>query len=115
LPRAGIREPGIPGEAGDTREPEPTIRAAQVSDAETIAQIYVDSWNAGFVGLMTRRRVDTELVARWRRDISAPFPHRWWVAELAGVVVGFAGIGPSRDPIDPALCELDTIAVDPRM
>ena len=32
---------------------------------------------------------------------------------MASEIVGFAGIGPSRDPIDPELGELDTIAIDP--
>ena len=32
---------------------------------------------------------------------------------MGGVLVGFAGIGPSRDPIDPTLGELDTIAIAP--
>jgi N-acetylglutamate synthase-like GNAT family acetyltransferase len=41
-----------------------------------------------------------------------PVPHRWWVAELRGSVVGFVGTGLSRDSI-PNLGELDTIAVDP--
>jgi ribosomal protein S18 acetylase RimI-like enzyme len=29
------------------------------------------------------------------------------------MIVGFVGIAPSRDPIDPTLGEVDTIAVDP--
>lgn len=90
-----------------------TIRTAAGGDAAAVARIYVDSWNAGFAGLMPERRVDTQLIARWEKDLLAPLPHRWWVAELTGVVVGFAGIGPSRDPIIPELGELDTIAVDP--
>jgi GNAT superfamily N-acetyltransferase len=32
---------------------------------------------------------------------------------LNATVVGFVGIGPSRDPVDSALGELDTIAVRP--
>ena len=92
-----------------------TIRVADRNDAEAIAHIYIDSWNAGFRGLMPPRQIDAELVARWRRDIGAPLPRRWWVAEVAGVIVGFAGIGPSRDPIDPELGELNTIVVDPSM
>jgi N-acetylglutamate synthase-like GNAT family acetyltransferase len=91
------------------------IRAADGNDARAIAHIYIDSWNAGFRGLLPERQVDAELVVRWRRDISAPLPHRWWVAELTGMIVGFTGIGPSRDPVDPELGELDTIAVDPNM
>ncbi len=103
------------GERDRRKMREPTIRAADGNDARAIAHIYIDSWNAGFRGLMPPRQIDAELVARWRRDIGAPLPHRWWVAEVAGVIVGFAGIGPSRDPIDPELGELNTIAVDPSM
>ena len=46
-------------------------------------------------------------------DLAKSAPHRWWVAEHTGRVVGFAGIGPSRDPVGARLGELDTIAVDP--
>ena len=90
-----------------------TIRTADASDAGSIARIYVDSWNTGFVGLMPARQLTTELVARWERDLAVPLPHRWWVAEMEAALVGFVGIGPSRDPIDPTLGELDTIAVAP--
>src|SRR6516165_5017860 len=37
----------------------------------------------------------------------------WWVAKDRTEIVGFVGVGPSRDPIDVALGELDTIAVSP--
>lgn len=90
-----------------------TVRAASGDDAPRITRIYVDSWNAGFVGLMPQREVTPEFAERWRRDLTEPTPKRWWVAEQEGLAVGFAGIGPSRDPIDPNLGELDTIAVDP--
>ena len=71
------------------------------------------SWNAGFGQLMRHREVDPELIGRWRQDLASPPPSRWWVAERDGTIVGFAGIGLSRDPVDPGLGELDTIAVDP--
>ena len=71
------------------------------------------SWNAGFGPLVRRRKVDLELIRRWRRDSASPPPSHWWVAELDGTTVGFADIGPSRDPVDPSLGELNTIAVDP--
>lgn len=93
--------------------PQPTIRTAGPSDASSIARIYVDSWNMGFIGLMPARQLTTELIARWERDLAMPMPHRWWGADMNTVLVGFVGIGPSRDPIDPALGELDTIAVAP--
>ena len=96
-----------------TNKPQPTIRAAGASDTNNIARIYVDSWNIGFNGLMPARQLTTELIARWEHDLAVPTPQRWWVAEIDAVLVGFVGIGSSRDPIDPALGELDTIAVDP--
>ena len=91
------------------------IRPAVPDDAEAVARIYIDSWNAGFGDLMSQpnRTVTTELVERWRHDLAQPVPHRWWVAEHEASIIGFAGIGPSRDPVDPQLGELYTIAIDP--
>ncbi len=93
-----------------------TIRSARVADAEVVARIYIDSWNAGFGGLLLQpnREVTPEFIARWQQDLAQPVPQRWWVAEQEGSIVGFTGIGPSRNPVDPQLGELDTIAVDPR-
>ncbi|MFN8493328.1 MAG: GNAT family N-acetyltransferase [Caldilineaceae bacterium] len=90
-----------------------TIRKAVAADASRVAHIYIDSWNMGFGELMPTRVVTPELITRWERDLAAPPPYQWWVAEADGATVGFAGIGPSRDPVDPNLGELDTIAVDP--
>ena len=89
------------------------IRQATSGDCEEVARIYVISWNVGFGHLMRQRQVDLELIARWRNDLASHPPSRWWVAEFDATIVGFAGIGPSRDPVDPSLGELDTIAVDP--
>ena len=89
------------------------IRQAISGDCEEVARIYVVSWNAGFGHLIGHREVDSELIGRWKHDLASHSPNRWWVAELDGTIVGFAGIGPSRDSVDPSLGELDTIAVDP--
>jgi GNAT superfamily N-acetyltransferase len=89
------------------------IRKATATDARAIAQIYVESWNAGFGTLMPNRTLDDAEIARWASDLSAG-SSRWWVALLDQNVVGFAGVGPSRDPIDPDLGECDTISVDPQ-
>ncbi len=91
----------------------PVIRSVRPADVEAIARIYVESANVGFGDLEPKRVLDSERIDRWRSDLAAPVPHRWWVATRDGVIVGFAGIGPSRDPIDPNLGELDTIAVEP--
>jgi GNAT superfamily N-acetyltransferase len=58
------------------------------------------------------KTADAARIPRWRATLSEPPPARWWVAERERVV-GVIGIGPSRDPIDPALGEVDTLAVDP--
>jgi len=93
----------------------PHIRAATGDDVLTVVQIYVDSWNKGFVDLMPQREIAPGMIERWHRDLTAPPPHHWWVAELDSVIVGFVGIGPNRAPDDRALGELDTIAVAPHM
>ena len=90
------------------------IRSASGVDAETVARIYVDSWNASFGELLSRtdRSVTPELLGRWRRALARPVPHRSWVAEWSGSIIGCAEIGPSRDPVDPSIGELYSICVD---
>ncbi len=61
---------------------------------------------------MPPRVLNGEQISRWSSDLDAA-PGRWWLAESNETVVGFAGICSSRDPIDPGLGELDTIAVAP--
>lgn len=92
-----------------------TIRPATPADVDEVVRIYIDSWNAGFGKLLSRadRAVTPDLIERWSRDLSRPVPHRWWVAERKGSVVGLVGVCPSLDPADPQLGEVDTIAVDP--
>lgn len=102
-------------EQRSTDKPIPAIRPAIPDDTEAVVRIYIDSWNASFGELMSQadRTVTAELVERWKNYLAQPVPHRWWVAENTGTIVAFAGIGPSRDPVDPQLGELYTIAVDP--
>ena len=89
------------------------IRPAGPGDVEAIVRIYVESWNAGFGPRMPAIEADAARIGRWRKELAETSPTRWWLAERGDDVVGFVGIGPSRDPIDPDLGELDTIAVDP--
>ncbi|MGW0229892.1 N-acetyltransferase family protein [Actinopolymorpha singaporensis] len=94
------------------------IREARGTDAERVTRIYVESWNAGFGDLMGTIRLDEARIRRWENDLTSG-RNRWWVAETTEDthgpprIVGLVGVGPSRDPIDPKLGELDTIAVDP--
>jgi GNAT superfamily N-acetyltransferase len=87
------------------------VREASVDDAPVVARIYVDSWNQGFGHLLGTRELTDEQLRRWRDTLSTA--GGWAVAEADGVVTGFVGVGPSRDPVDPTLGELHTIAVDP--
>jgi GNAT superfamily N-acetyltransferase len=89
-----------------------TLRGASPDDAVDVARIYVDSWNAGFAAHLPPRGLTEGEVARWRR-VLAEQPVRWRVAYDAEEAVGFAGTGPCRDPVEPTLGELDTIAVSP--
>ncbi len=91
----------------------PVIRSVLPGDVEAVARIYVESANVGFGDLDETRVLDPERVERWRSDLAATLPYRWWVATRDDVIVGFAGIGPSRDPVDPDVGELDTISVEP--
>ena len=89
------------------------VRDASPDDAEAVATIYVDSWNAGFGHLMGKKEFDSELIERWRVTLSGAPPARWWVTPRDGAIHGFVGIGSCRDPADATLGEVDTIAVDP--
>ena len=103
-----------PGDDTMTKSQALTIRSATPADVDEVTRIYIDSWNAGYGELLSRadRTVTPDLVERWSNDLARPVPHRWWVAERMGSIVGVVGIGPSRDPVDPQLGELDTIAID---
>jgi len=89
------------------------IRRAGHGDVDAVVCIYVDSWNAGFGPRMPAIEADAARISKWRMALAEPSATRWWLAERGDDIVGFVGIGPSHDPIDPDLGELDTIAVDP--
>jgi GNAT superfamily N-acetyltransferase len=90
-----------------------TIREAAGADAPAVARIYVESWNAGFGDLMGVRELNADLADGWESDLASGPPHGWWVAAADDEIVGFVGVGPSRDPVQADLGELDTIAVGP--
>lgn len=87
------------------------LRPATPADADDVARIYIDSWNAGFGHLLGHREHDADRIERWREDLAGPVS--WTVATLDDRIVGFVGVGASRDPVDPTVGELHAIAVDP--
>jgi GNAT superfamily N-acetyltransferase len=80
------------------------VRPAAIDDAEAIANIHLDSWDATYRGLISDSYIDlllsqrAERVERWRSNLAGQPPeHRTWVAEREGAVVGFCGTGPGAD------------------
>ena len=88
------------------------LRRATPEDAPVIARIYIESWNKGFGHLMGLRKLSQDVVDRWALDLRSGAAE-WIVAERDDAIVGFVGVCPSRDPADPELGEVNTIAVDP--
>ncbi len=88
------------------------LRPPTPDDVDTVATVYVDSWNQGFGHLLGFRDLTQDRIDRWRLDLAGQTTE-WTIGELDGEVVGFVGVGPSRDPVDPELGELHTIAVAP--
>lgn len=91
---------------------EVALRAASADDAAMVSHIYIESWNEGFGHLLGTRERTSAHTERWRRDLESA-DVEWTVASIDGRVVGFMGVGASRDPIAPDLGELHAIAVDP--
>lgn len=87
-----------------------TIRQATLVDAQTIAEVHVRSWQWAYRNLIPNDYLDS-LSATLNRRIEArrdqlahlPPQNRWWVAEHADHIAGFAMTGPSRDSDAPPL------------
>jgi ribosomal protein S18 acetylase RimI-like enzyme len=91
-----------------------SVRPATRADADAIGRIHAETWRAAYAGVFPESAFDAEERRRWWREwLGAPRepPAATFVAEVDGAVVGFAGVGRSRD--DPAEGELYTIYVDP--
>ncbi len=88
------------------------VRAATVADAPVVAEIYVESSNAAFGSWQGPMELSAGRIRRWVIDLARP-DHHWWVAEIGTETAGVSGIGPSREPVEPTVGELHTIAVLP--
>ncbi|MET3806860.1 ribosomal protein S18 acetylase RimI-like enzyme [Nakamurella sp. UYEF19] len=78
------------------------IRLPTPADAETIAEVHVESWRESYGHLLHERFFDGDAVASrvqmWTRALAMDVPGRQIrVAELDGALVGFALSLPSRD------------------
>lgn len=81
-----------------------TIRAAGLDDAAPIGVCRVRSWQAAYAGRFPQSFLDgpdpDARAAGWRRYLETGDHDRegLLVAEVEGEVVGFASVGPCRDP-----------------
>src|SRR5687767_8705264 len=77
------------------------IRPARLSDARAIAEVRVTSWRATYRGQVSDAYLERLSVDTNEKMIHEHFgkvpEQRWWVAEDAGRVVGFATTGPAQD------------------
>jgi GNAT superfamily N-acetyltransferase len=87
------------------------IRMAELRDAAAIAHVHVQSWLTTYKGIVPQEYLaslnEAERTSSWEdwlaRDIIVA------VAEVDGEIVGFAGGGPIREPLEPYDAELYTL------
>jgi GNAT superfamily N-acetyltransferase len=77
------------------------VRPAEFADARGIAEVHVQAWREAYAHLvpaesLARLSVDQREL-RWMEIIPDPTADTW-VATDDGVIFGFAGAGPTRDP-----------------
>ena len=98
----------------------PTIRNAQLRDADRIGAIQVRAWQVAYRGVMPDAYLDElnadDRAAYWRRQVLALLPdQRLKVIVDDGVVVGFAVAGPEHDGRVVGIGELYAINLDPQV
>jgi GNAT superfamily N-acetyltransferase len=87
-----------------------TIRHAAIADGPALAELHIRSWQWAYRGQLPDEyldrlsdTLDRRIEARQAELANLPPDHRWWVAEQAGQIVGFAVTQPSRDDDAPPL------------
>jgi ribosomal protein S18 acetylase RimI-like enzyme len=74
------------------------IRRAELADAEAIAAIHLAAWKGAYAGIIPHRALNTMLERRgtawWTRAIQRST--QVLVVDVAGVVAGYATLGPNR-------------------
>jgi ribosomal protein S18 acetylase RimI-like enzyme len=85
-----------------------TVRRAIPEDAAAIADAHIRAWRTAYRGLVPDAILDGLSIQRrtvfWHDEIvriSTGDPHRTWVVEGEGRVVGFAHTGPGNDEAAP--------------
>lgn len=81
----------------------PTIRLARPTDSIAIARLHVAAWQVAYHGLLPEHYLDglsdSEWEKTWAMRLSKPeVKAAVLVAEEHGAILGFANVGPGRDP-----------------
>jgi ribosomal protein S18 acetylase RimI-like enzyme len=99
------------------------IRRAELGDAEGIARVHVDTWQAAYLGLLPAAYLNSLTVSgqteKWRRILRGYTTEgsRTWVLSVGGTVMGFSTSGPTRDNDDEprTVGEIYTLYVSPQL
>jgi L-amino acid N-acyltransferase YncA len=90
-----------------------TIRRATPEDAAPIAHVHVDSWRTTYAGIVSAEYLaalnEAEGTTRWQQWLATDTPI--YVAALNEQLVGFAAVGPIREPIEAYDAELYAIYI----
>lgn len=94
------------------------LRQAKVGDALGIAQVHVGTWQNAYLGMIPETFLQglsvEQRAQNWVKVLeSSNTESQTIVAEMDEVIVGFIGIGPSRDSEESDLGEVFAIYVDP--
>lgn len=96
----------------------PVIRCANIEDAAGIARVRAESWRAAYRGIVPDEYLDAIDVAEWseRQRLNMenqPADLVSLVADDAGLIVGWAALGPNRETDTPFAGELYAIYLLP--
>ena len=94
------------------------LREAVTSDAQGIARVRVIAWQSTYFGLIPDSLLQNLNIekssANWTKRLESPDQSaKTIVAEIDGTIVGYIGVGVSRDPGASEVGEVYTIYVDP--
>lgn len=94
-----------------------TIRPARLADAVAIADIYVETWQTSYPGMVPDNVLiglsPDRIASSWRRAIQRRHGSILVAEADAQSVIGFGSVGPNRDKSSPFDCEVYTLYVRP--